>query len=81
MVPISDIETHMRTLIDLPDTQIRALAALCERVNQPRAAVIRDAVAEYLDRHAAATTGSAFGLWGPEAMDGLAYQEKVRAEW
>ncbi|PPQ29565.1 ribbon-helix-helix domain-containing protein [Rhodopila globiformis] len=71
----------MRTLIDLPDTQIRALAALCERVNQPRAAVIRDAVAEYLDRHAATTTGSAFGLWGSEAMDGLAYQEKVRAEW
>jgi predicted transcriptional regulator len=77
----------MRTLIDLPDPQIRALAALCERVNQPRAALIREAVAEYLDRHAATTAKSAFGLWGTEAMggteamDGLAYQEKVRAEW
>ena len=71
----------MRTLIDLPDTQIRALAALCERVNQPRAVLIREAVAEYLDRHAATTADAAFGLWGPETMDGLAYQEKVRDEW
>ena len=71
----------MRTLIDLPDTQIRALAALCEKVNQPRAALIREAVAEYLDRQAATTAGSAFGLWGSDAADGLAYQEKVRAEW
>ena len=38
----------MRTLIDLPDTQIQALAALCERVKQPRTALIREAVAEYL---------------------------------
>jgi hypothetical protein len=33
----------MRTLIDLPDSQIRALADLCERVRQPRAAIIREA--------------------------------------
>jgi predicted transcriptional regulator len=71
----------MRMLIDLPDTQIRALAALCERANQSRAAIIREAVAEYLDRHAATTADAAFGLWGADAMDGLAYQEKVRAEW
>jgi hypothetical protein len=32
----------MRTLIDLPDTQIQALAALCEQVRQPRAAIIRE---------------------------------------
>jgi predicted transcriptional regulator len=71
----------MRTLIDLPDAQIRALAALCDKVNQPRAAVIREAVAEYLDRHAATAADAAFGLWGADAMDGLAYQEKVRDEW
>jgi predicted transcriptional regulator len=71
----------MRTLIDLPDTQIQALADLCERVNQSRAAVIREAVGEYLERHAAKPLEAAFGLWGKEAMDGLAYQEKARAEW
>jgi predicted transcriptional regulator len=71
----------MRTLIDIPDTQIQALAALCERVRQPRAAVIREAIAEYMERHAAKPADAAFGLWGAEAVDGLAYQEKARTEW
>jgi predicted transcriptional regulator len=71
----------MRTLIDLPDTQIQALAALCERVRQPRAAVIREAVAEYLDRRAMKSADAAYGLWGADAVDGLAYQEKARGEW
>ena len=71
----------MRTLVDLPDTQIQALAALCERVRQPRAAIIREAIAEYLERRVTKSANAAFGLWGTETVDGLAYQEKVRAEW
>jgi hypothetical protein len=71
----------MRTLIDLPDIQIQALAALCERVRQPRAAVIREAVAEYLERHATKSPDAAYGLWGTDVADGLAYQQKARAEW
>lgn len=71
----------MRTLIDLPDPQIQALAALCERVKQPRAAIIREAVAEYLERRAVKPAEAAYGLWGAEAMDGLAYQQKVREQW
>jgi predicted transcriptional regulator len=71
----------MRTLIDLPDAQIKALAALCERVRQPRAAVIREAVAEYLERRTTKPAEAAYGLWGTEAMDGLDYQAKARAEW
>jgi predicted transcriptional regulator len=72
---------NMRTLIDLPDSQIQALAALCERVKQPRAAIIREAVAEFLERHTVKPTDAAYGLWGTEAPDGLAYQQRVRAEW
>jgi predicted transcriptional regulator len=71
----------VRTLIDLPDAQIQALAALCERVGQSRAALIREAVAEYLERQPAMSAEAAYGLWGADAMDGLAYQEKARAEW
>jgi predicted transcriptional regulator len=71
----------MRTLIDLPDSQIQALAALCERVRQPRAAVIREAVGEYLERRAMKSTDAAYGLWGADTVDGLAYQRQVRAEW
>jgi predicted transcriptional regulator len=71
----------MRTLIDLPDSQIPALADRCERVRQPRAAIIREAVAEFLERHAVRSMDSAYGLWGAEGTEGLAYQEKARTEW
>lgn len=71
----------MRTLVDIPDTQIRELAELCEQVNRPRAALIRDAIADYLARHRRHAEQDAFGLWGKDVPDGLAYQEKARAEW
>ena len=71
----------MRTLIDLPNAQIQALATLCERVRQPRAAVIREAIAEYLERRIASSADAAYGLWGDQAMDGLDYQNQARAEW
>ncbi len=71
----------MRTLIDLPNPQIQALAALCERTKQSRATIIREAVADYIERHSTRPVDAAFGLWGSDGIDGLAYQEKVRAEW
>lgn len=71
----------MRILVDIPDDQIQALATPCERAHQPRAALIRGAIAEYLARHRQADTQAAFGLWGAEAEDGLAYQDRLRAEW
>jgi metal-responsive CopG/Arc/MetJ family transcriptional regulator len=72
----------MRTLIDLPDSHIQALAALCDQVKQPRAALIREAVAEYLLKHRTQKSiDESFGLWGTGGMDGLEYQDKARAEW
>jgi predicted transcriptional regulator len=71
----------MRTLVDITDDQISALAELCERLKQPRAALIREAIGEYLARRSRVRQGSAFGLWGTKAPDGLAYQRKARAEW
>lgn len=70
----------MRTIIDIPDSAVRELAALAERVNQPRAALVREAIADYLTRHRPNDV-AAFGLWGTDGSDGMAYQEKVRAEW
>jgi predicted transcriptional regulator len=70
----------MRTLVDIPDDQIGELAELCERLKQPRAALIREAISEYLARRSRTRQESAFGLWGAKT-DGLAYQRKVRAEW
>ena len=71
----------MRTLIDLPDSQVAALAALCDRLKQSRAAVVRAAIAEYLARHQQEACRDAFGLWGADTPDGIEYQRKVRAEW
>ena len=71
----------MRILIDLPETQIQALAALGERTRQPRAVVIREAIAEYLERCSAKPVEAAYGLWGADYQDGLDYQEKARSEW
>jgi hypothetical protein len=71
----------MRTLIDLADTQIQDLAALCDRVKQPRAVIIRAAVDEYLARNKPPALQSGYGLWGQTTTDGLAYQREIRSEW
>ena len=43
--------------------------------------MVREAIAEYLARHQQADAQAAFGLWGADAEDGLAYQDRLRAEW
>jgi metal-responsive CopG/Arc/MetJ family transcriptional regulator len=69
----------MRTLVDLGDGQIQALDDLSKKDKRSRAALIRQAIDDYLaKRH---SKHDAFGLWGKRKVDGLAYQEKVRREW
>lgn len=71
----------MRTLIDLPERDLKTLDSLSAERKLSRAAVVREAVAEYLARHKP-DQSQAFGLWGKHAKeDGVAYQHKVRAEW
>lgn len=71
----------MRALIDMSDAQVEALDALAKRVRQPRAALVRAAIDDYLDRHRRQQVEDGFGLWGRRKVDGLAYQEKARREW
>jgi len=71
----------MRALIDMSDAQVEALDALAKRVRQSRAALIRAAIDDYLDRHRREQVEDGFGLWGRRKADGLAYQEKARREW
>ncbi|MGC8474938.1 MAG: CopG family transcriptional regulator [Acetobacteraceae bacterium] len=70
----------MRTLIDLPDEALAELSALGRQRRTSRVAVIREAVRLYLTSHRPPPPEAAFGAWGP-GEDGLAYQERVRAEW
>jgi predicted transcriptional regulator len=75
------MENAMRALIDMNDAQAEALDALAKRMRQSRAALIRAAIDDYLDRHHREQVEDGFGLWGKRRIDGLAYQEKVRNEW
>jgi metal-responsive CopG/Arc/MetJ family transcriptional regulator len=71
----------MRTLVDLGDTQIQALDELSKREKRSRAALIRQAIDDYLAKRHTKQEADAFGLWGVRKVDGLSYQEKVRSEW
>ena len=71
----------MRALVDIEEHQIERLDELARRQKRSRAALIRQALREYLDARAAERAEDAFGLWGERAVDGLEYQERVRSEW
>ena len=64
----------MRTLIDIPDRQIDDLAAICAAKKLPRTEVIRQAITAYISNNKP-QAAQAFGLWGNQAGDGLAYQK------
>jgi metal-responsive CopG/Arc/MetJ family transcriptional regulator len=70
----------MRTLIDLPDDQVDALKRLSAREGVSRAALIRRAVSRLLAGEATQASEDAFGLW-KSGEDGLAYEDRLRAEW
>ena len=71
----------MRTIVELPPTQLEALGDLCRREGISRAEAVRRAVAEMLTRERAARPDQAFGLWRRKPTDGLTYQRKLRREW
>jgi hypothetical protein len=70
-----------RILVDLPDAQIKELAVLVEAEQRPRAAVIRDAIEAYIAQHKRGLGADVFGLWKSRKVDGLEYQQELRAEW
>ena len=71
----------MRTLIDLGDSQVEALDELSKKDRRSRAALIREAIDDFLAQRRSDREGDAFGLWGKRKVDGLAFQEKARGEW
>lgn len=71
----------MRTIVQLPDDQLRQLAELSRREKISRAEAIRRAVAEYARKRSAGGIRKAFGLWRGRRRDGLAYERRLRREW
>ena len=71
----------MRTIVDLTDAQIEALAKLGEAQNLSRAALVRKAIDEFVKNHSTEGAEEAFGLWRERGIDGLSYQQALRDEW
>jgi metal-responsive CopG/Arc/MetJ family transcriptional regulator len=76
-------DDKMRTIVDLPKEQIDALDRLRKSERVSRTALIRRAIEAYLHAHERPTLQKlpGFGAWKGKSLDGLDYQEKIRAEW
>jgi predicted transcriptional regulator len=73
----------MRTLVDIPDDDIKKLDALAAKTKRSRAAAIRDAVKLYLVENADGDwIDRGYGYWAGRADigDGLEYQLAIRED-
>jgi hypothetical protein len=73
----------MRTLIDLPEEDMRWLDRVAAEAGRSRAAVIREAVSRYRSEKERGDISRFFGMWKERAdiIDGLDYERRLRAEW
>jgi Arc/MetJ-type ribon-helix-helix transcriptional regulator len=76
-------DAAMRTIIDLPEDQIRAIDAWRKTRGVSRAEAIRQAVSKLLTD--AETRGvlldATHGIWADRPEDGVTMQRRLRAEW
>ena len=71
----------MRTLIDIPEEDLMLLTQVAKKLSVSRAEFVRQAVATSLAPHRQKMNHAAFGSWPEFSEDGVAYQERMRAEW
>lgn len=71
----------MRTVIDVPEELIESLDQVGGSEQRSRAALIREAIMEFLKQKSATSAEVAFGIWKQRGVDGLSYQEEMRSEW
>ena len=78
-------DDSMRTIVELPDAQVKALARFCRREGVSRAEAIRRAVDKLVAggemAEAQQNLQAGFGLWRGRRTDGRSYVEALRAEW
>ncbi|MEI8039207.1 MAG: ribbon-helix-helix domain-containing protein [Verrucomicrobiota bacterium] len=75
-----------RTLVDLDEQDLAKLDHLASMRAASRASVLREAVSEYLVKRERVPANApkplaGFGALKGRVADGLAYQDKLRAEW
>ena len=71
----------VRTIVDIPDQFIESLDRLGTTNHQSRAAIIREAIADFLKVKSLPPSEAAFGIWKNRKMDGLEYQNELCEEW
>ena len=76
----------MRTLVDLPEENLRRLTELSRERKVSRAHLVRCAVERYLEQEEPDETGQSalnaiFGIWADRGIDALEYQDRARKEW
>ena len=73
--------SRMRTIIDLPQEQLGALARLCEVQKISRAEAIRRAVDRLLKDSLVEEKNIGFGLWRNKGIKARLYVDNLRDEW
>jgi hypothetical protein len=71
----------MRTIIDLPDVQAKALADWCKVEKISKAEAVRRALASMLAGQQQAGREKAFGAWRGKNLDVRNFVENLREEW
>jgi len=71
----------MRTIIDLPQEQLGALARLCEVQKISRAEAIRRAVDRLLQDSLFEEKNVGFGMWRNKDITARLYVDNLRNEW
>jgi hypothetical protein len=79
MMTMSD--AAMRTIVDIPEKQLDALAHLCAQQNISRAEAVRRAVDRLLKESSTPRKDAGFGIWKSKRIEGRKFVEKLRAEW
>ena len=72
-----------RFLVDVPADDVRKLDEIAKREGKSRAAVLREAVSNFLQESRKEGFEKYFGLWERHGstVDGLEYERQLRAEW
>jgi metal-responsive CopG/Arc/MetJ family transcriptional regulator len=73
--------TPMRTIIDIPDQLVESLDRVGKIHQKSRAALVREAITDFLREKSIPQAEAAFGLWKQRNQDGVAYQNDLRQEW
>ena len=69
-----------RTIIDIPDGQLREMNRVCRALNISRAEAVRRGVNAFLERNQA-VEGEGYGLWRDSNVEARRLLANIQAKW